>query len=318
MQYRRFGTTDLMLSEVGFGSWAIGGNSFGAVSGKDALDALARAESHGCNFIDTAAVYGEAEARIGRFLHTRRSRWVVATKYSGQRAGMTATLEAQLSRLGLEAVDLYQIHWMPSRADDHLLDELATLRQAGKARYTAVSLYNEADIRRALADPRLDGFQVKINLLTPQPFVPMRQAIARSGKGVIARSALEEGFLTGKYDADATFPDPNDRRRKITEADRQAIVRRARAFQALCSEDTSPTLLAARYVLSFPEVSSLLMSTKNATQADTNFSVIPDGALEERLLASINRVQREQGAFKRAGILRRAVGKALRQLGLRR
>ena len=99
MPYRRFGATGLQVSEVGFGAWAIGGKAYGSVDNAESLRALARAEELGCNLVDTAMVYGESEVVLGQFLKGRRDRWIVATKYSYQPAGMTATLEAQLRRL---------------------------------------------------------------------------------------------------------------------------------------------------------------------------------------------------------------------------
>ena len=109
MPYRRFGTTGLEVSEVGFGAWAIGGQAYGTVDRRDSLRALARAEELGCNLVDTAMVYGDSELVLGEFLRERRSRWIVATKYSYQPAGITAILEQQLSRMGTDVVDFYQL-----------------------------------------------------------------------------------------------------------------------------------------------------------------------------------------------------------------
>src|SRR5512145_355790 len=113
MRHRPFGRTGLQVSEAGFGAWAIGGRSYGAVDRAEALRALAVAEELGCNLVDTAAVYGDSEEIFGKFLSGRRQRWIVATKYSGQEAGLVPTAEAQLRRLGLETIDLYQLHWVP-------------------------------------------------------------------------------------------------------------------------------------------------------------------------------------------------------------
>ena len=93
MKYRKFGNTDLNLSEVGFGAWAIGGQSFGTVDKTDSLSALAKAEELGCNFVDTAAVYGESENILGEFLKGRRDKWIVSTKYSNQKNGLIATVD---------------------------------------------------------------------------------------------------------------------------------------------------------------------------------------------------------------------------------
>ena len=149
MPYRRFGATGLKVSEIGFGAWGIGSQAYGAVAREDSLRALARAEELGCNLVDTAMVYGDSERVLGEFLKGRRSRWIVATKYSYQPAGMTATLEEQLRRLGTDVIDYYQLHSMPE--DDRIFEELFALKKAGKVRFVGVSLYSAHDIEPARA-----------------------------------------------------------------------------------------------------------------------------------------------------------------------
>src|SRR6476659_8917930 len=98
MRFRDFGKTGMRVSEVGFGAWGIGGD-FGRIDKRDALAALVRAEELGCNFVDTAAVYGDSEDILGEFLPSRRDRWFVATKYSGQAGGLQALAERQLKKM---------------------------------------------------------------------------------------------------------------------------------------------------------------------------------------------------------------------------
>lgn len=308
MRLRQFGSTDLKISEVGFGSWAIGGGSYGAVDKAESLRALARAEELGCNFIDTAGVYGESENVIGEFLADRRSRWVVATKYSGQKEGMTALVDAQLQRLRTDVIDLYQLHWMPAGQEDALFDELARLKQAGKIRYTGVSLYSANDIDRLLARKDLDGLQVAFNLLEPDPFLARVPAIRGSGKGVIIRSALREGFLTGKFKRDATFPDPTDQRHKWTPEQIATTVDRVERFRFLEQQAGSMVVAAARYPLSFPEVSTVIMGTKSVKQADSNFGAVPGTVLGDADLARIRELQVELGLGDRWQRLRRRFG----------
>jgi myo-inositol catabolism protein IolS len=295
MNYRPFGRTDLQLSEVGFGAWAMGGRSFGTVPEAEAMDALARAEELGCNFIDSAAVYGNAEEILGRFLSTRRARWIVASKYSGQKEGMRQTLESQLSHLGTDYLDFYQIHWMPGPAEDHLFHELLALKEEGKVRYVGVSIYTSEEVRRTMAHPELDGFQLKMSLLTPSPFLELREEIARAGKGLLARSALEDGFLTGKYGEDARFTHHHDRRSAFGPRHLQRLARRSARFSRVGGEDLPLLLLATRYVLAFPEVSSLLLSTKNRAQAETNFGAVPREGLPQGKLQEIEALQEKLG-----------------------
>lgn len=308
MRLRAFGATGLQVSEVGFGSWAIGGAGYGAVEKSASLNALARAEELGCNFVDTAAVYGESERVLGEFLAGRRSRWIVATKYSGQPQGMTAMLNEQLASLRTDAVDFYQIHWMPGAHEAALFEELSQLKAAGKARFIGVSLYTSKDIDGVLARPEIDGFQVAFNLLEPDPFLARRAAIAKQRKAIIVRSALREGFLAGKFKRDATFTDPNDQRSKWSREQIERTVDQVERFRFLEAEAGSMAVAAARYPLSFPEVSTVVMGTKSTSQADSNFGVAPGAGLSAAALERVRRVQIELGLGQRWPRLLRRFG----------
>ncbi len=297
MPYRRFGNTGLQVSEVGFGSWATGGAAFGAVSHQDSLDALARAEELGCNFLDTAMNYGDAELVVGQFLRGRRDRWIVATKYSGQPGGLTATLEEQLRRLGTDHVDFYQIHWVPKDAERSLYDELERVKRAGKARFIGVSLYNSNDVDYVIDHTNLDGVQLPLSLLDPVPFLARARRLRESGLAVIARSSLKDGFLTGKYSRGVEFKDPNDRRSRMPRADIDRIIGQVDAMRFLEREQGSLLLAAARYPLSFSEVSIVIMSTKNAHQADSNFGEVPGARLSAEQLERVARLQDELGLW---------------------
>ena len=290
MRYRKFGRTGLDVSETGFGSWGIGG-SYGATAQQDSLNALARAEELGCNFVDSAAVYGDAEATLGEYLQGRRERWIVATKYSGQDAGMTATLESQLRNLRTEAVDLYQLHWVPK--DEALYAELARLKRTGKTRFIGVSLYTPADIDFVLSRPEIDAFQVAFSLLDPDPFLSRVHAIHEAGKAVIVRSALREGFLTGKFKRDQKFPDAADQRHELTVEQIANIVDQVERFRFLEPEAGSMVVAAARYPLSFADVSTVILGTKSATQADSNFGQVPGGTLSSPSLERVRDLQVE-------------------------
>lgn len=295
MPYRSFGATGLQVAEVGFGAWAIGGQAYGAVQRSDSLAALARAEELGCNFVDTAAVYGDSETVLGEFLRDRRSRWIIATKYSGQAAGMTASLDAQLQRLGTAYVDFYQLHWAPGKKDQALYDELYRLKQSGRARFVGVSLYSAHDIDFVLDHAAIDGLQVAFSLLDPSPLLDRIQRLRERKLGIIVRSALKEGFLTGKFKRNATFPDPNDQRHQWTAQQIAATVEQVEKFRFLEQETGSMTAAAIEYPLSFPEVSTVILGTKNVAQADSNFGRAPGRRLSLQALQRVAQLQAELG-----------------------
>lgn len=290
MQQRSFGSTGLLVSERGFGAWAIGGSAYGAVSAEDALAALAKAEELGCNVVDTAAVYGDSEALLGRFLPARRERWVLASKYSAQPEGLTATLERQLIRLRTDRVDLYQIHWAPSVEQESLYAELERLKQSGKIRYAGVSLRSAAEVPRVLAHPVIDGIQIPVSLLDPSPLLPSLELLRQRRPGIIARSPLRGGFLTGGYARTTRFADAADQRARWTQAEIARLARQVERFRFLVESGRTLREAALAYPLSFPEVSTVIIGCKSSQQAGENFG--SSAVLTDESLRRIRAVQR--------------------------
>lgn len=301
---REFGRTGLQVSERGFGAWAIGGRAFGAVAPDAALAALARAEELGCNFVDTAAVYGDSEALLGRFLKGRRDRWILATKYSGQPEGMTAMVEQQLRRLGTGCIDFHQIHWAPAAREAHLYEELEALKRSGKIRFAGVSLKTLDDMRRVLDQPVIDGVQIPVSLLDPQPLISAMPLLRSRRPALVARSALRGGFLAGLHDSQTRFSDPDDQRSQWDSGRIEALARQAAAFDFLRARAGGLREAALAYPLCFPEVSTLVVSCKNAGQVDEN--LVSRQGLDAETLAHIDRIQRRLGLGRR-GFARRAL-----------
>ncbi len=314
MRTRPLGRTGLTVSERGFGAWAIGGASYGAVATDAALDALARAEELGCNFVDTAAVYGESEALLGRFLPGRRERWIVASKYSGQPQGLTALVDEQLQRLRTDRIELYQIHWAPRGRDEALYEELERLRRSGKIRFVGVSLRSAGDVAHVLRQPGIDVLQMPVSLLDPEPLRSTLPLLRSRGVGVIARSALRGGFLTGKYGAASRFDAAGDQRGEWDAGRIAELARQAAAFDELSGETGSRLATALAYPLSFAEVSTLVLSCKDRAQVDANLGA-PPAALGEAALGRIEDIQRALGVGERPSVLRRLWKRARGLLG---
>jgi aryl-alcohol dehydrogenase-like predicted oxidoreductase len=286
-----------MVSERSFGAWAIGGASYGAVDASVALSALAQAEELGCNFVDTAAVYGNSEALLGQFLPSRRERWIVASKYSGQAQGMTSLVEEQLRRMRTDRIDFYQVHWAPHGEDEHLYHELETLKRDGKIRFCGASLRSAADIDHMLGHTCIDGFQVCVSLLDPDPLVSRLGLLRARGPAIIARSVLKGGFLTDKYGETATFTDLADQRREWSRERIRDTARRANAFRFLADAIGTLHAAAIAYPLSFKEVSTVVLSCKSVEQAHANFGDGVPASLNAELLERIERTQRALGVF---------------------
>jgi aryl-alcohol dehydrogenase-like predicted oxidoreductase len=171
-----------------------------------------------------------------------------------------------------------------------------------------VSLYSTDDIDYACSRDDIDGIQVPCNLLEPDPLLARLRLIRSRQKAVIVRSALREGFLTGKYKRDATFPDPNDQRHKWSKEQIAKTVDLVEQFRFLESDAGSMILAAARYPLSFPEVSTVVLGTKSVSQAESNFGAVPDARLTEEALDKIRERQLELGLGDRWPRLLRRLG----------
>jgi len=271
------------------------------VSRADALDALACAEDHGCNFVDTAAVYGDSEARLGEFLEGRRDRWVVASKFSGQPDGLPAVLESQLTRLRTDRIDVYQLHWAPRGVEEQLYDDLARLRDAGKIRFIGVSLRSAGDLEHVLSGGLVDVVQLPVSLLDPEPLTSHALMVRQRGVGVIARSALKGGFLTGKYDGHARFTSLGDQRAAWKDDDVRRLAAQAEAFAFLGNDAGARLAGAIAYPLSFDTVSTVILGCRNRTQAQQNFAreirALPPG-----VLSTIAKTQRHIGVGPRSRV----------------
>lgn len=230
MQYRPLGKTGLSVSEIGFGAWGIGGGGSGWVGADEdeSFRALHRAIELGINFVDTARGYSESERICGRVLREHpREQVYVATKVAPKNrlwpapAGLDpmdvfpgehirSSVETSLRESGLESFDVLQLHvW----SDDWVgrgdwLETVDDLRAAGKIRFFGISVndYQPENAVRVIGTGVIDTVQVIYNVFHQAPQETLLPLCEESGVGVIVRVALDEGGLTGRIRAGATFP----------------------------------------------------------------------------------------------------------------
>ncbi|MDO8616954.1 MAG: aldo/keto reductase [Dehalococcoidia bacterium] len=297
MRYRRFGRTEMMVSEVGFGALAIGGLRWGEVREEDSLAALRRALDLGVNFFDTADVYGRgrSEELIGRAFAGRRAHVIIATKvgldfYAGEPvrsnfdpAHIRAALERSLSRLDTDYVDVYQLHNPPQKlasASGGVWETLADLKREGKVRFFGVSARTANDARAYLraaaagegASRRYgDTLQVAYNLLDQEAAAKgvFVEAFRRDW-GVIARVPLASGMLSGRYTANHRFAATDFR----ADWSRERLAQTARrvgmlGFLARPPQRT-PAQAALAFVLSQEAVATVIAGAKTAQQVEEN------------------------------------------------
>ena len=232
MRYRPLGHTGLQVSEIGFGAWGIGGatrgaTSYGPTDDAESVRALRKALELGITFYDTSDIYGagHSERLIGQAFRAMRSRVVIASKagfleHDGPQdfspAHLCAALERSLERLQTEYLDLLQLH-SPS-ADvlvrEEVLTTLQALKRQGAIRAAGVSLRSPADIPAVIASGIYKAIQVNFNM-TDQRLIEqgLLERCEAAGIGVIARTPLCFGFLTGKYQPESAFGDQDHRSR---------------------------------------------------------------------------------------------------------
>ncbi|HEY8550444.1 MAG TPA: aldo/keto reductase, partial [Vicinamibacterales bacterium] len=296
------GQSDLEITPIGFGAWAVGGGNWmfgwGPQDDRQSIAAMHRAVEHGVNWIDTAAVYGlgHSEEVVGRFLAevgpSRRP--YVFTKCSLvwdetgtvrhelRPASIRQELEGSLRRLGVDVIDLYQIHWpvwpsSPPGADPGSYEEawttLAELRREGKVRYIGVSNFNAEQLRKAHAIAPVTSLQ--------PPYSLMRRAIEEevlpwcraNGVGVIVYSPMLSGLLTGRMTRERIAAMPADDWRRNNPNFREPALTRNLAAAGKLAEigarhGRSAGEMAIAWTLRHPAVTGAIVGARSPEQVD--------------------------------------------------
>jgi len=295
MQMRKLGNSDLHITRVGCGAWAIGGSgwqfAWGSQDDRESVAAIHRALELGVNWIDTAAVYGlgHSEEVVGRALKEwRGSRPYVFTK-CGLRAdakgevqkvlsadSIRGEVEDSLRRLCLDVIDLYQIHWPPD-PDSNALEEgwstLANLKREGKVRWIGVSNFNVQQLQRAQAIAPVTSLQPPYSVLHRDIEDEILPYCLREGIGVIVYSPMGSGLLTGAMTRERVAMLPKDDWRRqhpdFTEPNLShnlALVERMR--ETAKSHSRLVGEVAVAWTLHHPAVTGAIVGARNARQAE--------------------------------------------------
>ncbi len=290
MRYRTLGSTGIRVSIIGFGSWGIGGRtpgetSYGATDDAVSRRALEAASERGITLFDTANVYGNghSETLIGDVFHARRSDVVIATKagmlpsFSGldfSAAALRRSLEGSLRRLKTDYVDVLQLHNPPPddiRKRAEILETLETFRREGKIRAFGLSTKTPDEAKSLIATPNLACVQVNLNLLDWRALDNGLLAESESlGVGVIARTPLAFGFLSGAITADATFP-PGDHRSRWSRAKLKLWLAAADDIMSAAADGRlTRAQTALRFCASFASVASVIPGMLTEQEVETN------------------------------------------------
>ncbi|WP_078083990.1 aldo/keto reductase [Microbulbifer mangrovi] len=294
MNYRQLGKTGYRVSEIGLGCWQLGGD-FGPLAGDTASDILEAAATHGINFWDSADVYGggESEQRIGNF-RQKPDNLVVATKV-GRGAGLypdgyslaavRASLEASRQRLGVDAIDLAQLHCVPPAIlkQGDIFQWMESLKHSGLIRHYGASVETIEEAFSCLQQPGLASLQIIFNLFRQDAAEALLDAAQEKNVGIIVRLPLASGLLSGKFTRDTRFSE-SDHRHYNRDGAAFSVgetfagipfekgVELAQGINSLLPENSDQASQALRWILDHPAVSTVIAGASSPQQIASNAS----------------------------------------------
>jgi aryl-alcohol dehydrogenase-like predicted oxidoreductase len=292
MQKKRLGHSDLEITPLGVGAWAMGGGdwafSWGPQDDNDSIRAIHAALDAGWNWIDTAPVYGlgHSEEVLGRALKDRSDKPLVFTKCervwndqrqimkSLKRDSLRRECEASLRRLQVDAIDLYQIHWPEPDEDlEEGWETLARLKEEGKVRWIGVSNFSLAQLERARAIAPICSLQPPYNLLARDIEKETLPFCAQHDIGILCYSPMHSGLLAGKMTRERIEAMPQDDHRRRRPHFQEPLLARNLALVELlreigASHGRTPGEVAIAWTLRRPEVSAAIVGLRNAEQLE--------------------------------------------------
>ncbi len=315
MEYRQLGRTDMQVSVISFGAWAIG-SAWGPVTDEEALGALNTAIDLGVNFIDTADVYGEgrSERLIAQTLKNRSETVYVATKagrglnphtaagYNYQ--NLSAFVEGSLRNLETETIDLLQLHCPPTPVyeQDETFDALERLVREGKIRYYGISVEKVSEAMTAIHRyPNIQSVQIIFNMFRHKPAEQFFPAAKAKQVGVLARVPLASGLLTGKMTPQTTFTADDHRRynrygesfdvgETFSGVPYEVGLRAVDELKAALPAGYTMVEAALRWITMFDAVTCAIPGAKRPAQARQNVGAADLAPLPEPFLRKVDEV----------------------------
>jgi aryl-alcohol dehydrogenase-like predicted oxidoreductase len=302
MQTRQLGNSDLNITPIGVGAWAMGGGGWafgwGPQDDQDSIDAIHAALDRGVNWIDTAAVYGlgHSEEIVARAVAGRSNKPYIFTKceriWNEQREigkslkadSIRRECEASLRRLNTDVIDLYQIHWPEPDADiEEGWSTLAKLKQEGKVRWIGISNFNVEQMKRAQAIATITSLQPPYSMISPEIEDTILPYTSANHIGVIVYSPMKSGMLAGAMTKERVGQLPADDFRRRTVAFQEPNLSRNLELAALCKRigarhGRTAGEVAIAWTLRNPAVTGAIVGMRSGSQVE---GVI--GALEFRL-----------------------------------
>lgn len=292
MQTRQLGNSDLRITPLGVGAWAMGGAgwafSWGPQDDQESIGAIHAALDHGINWIDTAAVYGlgHSEEVVGRAVKGRSNRPYVFTKCeriwneqrqiqkSLKRDSIRQECENSLRRLQMETIDLYQIHWPePDEDIEEGWATLAELQKEGKVRWIGVSNFNASQLARAQRISPITSLQPPYSIIQPEIEQDILPFCKQNNVGVIVYSPMKSGMLTGAMSRERIENMHADDFRKRTPNFQEPLLTRNLNLAELLRDigkrhGRSPGEVAIAWTLRRPEVTGAIVGMRSPQQVE--------------------------------------------------
>jgi aryl-alcohol dehydrogenase-like predicted oxidoreductase len=287
---KKLGNSDMQLTSIGFGAWAIGGGdwqyAWGPQEDSDSIAAIHRSLDAGINWIDTAAVYGlgHSEEVVGKALKASSHKPYIFTKSSmtwGEDRQIVQTMkkireevEQSLKRLQVETIDLYQIHWpVPDNEVEEGWTTMAELQREGKVRWIGVSNFSVAQMERALKIAPITSLQPPYSMINRSIEAEILPFCAKHGIGVINYSPMQSGLLTGAMTAERIAKMPADDFRRNTKQFKEPLLSRNLELVELLRaigkrHDVEPGVVAIAWTLHQPAITAAIVGGRNAKQVE--------------------------------------------------
>lgn len=289
MKYRTFGSLGWKVSEIGLGTYAIGGY-WGSSDDSESRKVIERAYSSGVNFYDTADLYGrgKAEKFIAEILvkNGLREEIFIATKagydfYSDppkliknfDPLYLDMALNKSLERLGTDYVDLFQLHSasVEDMAEGSVIKFLERTKEDGRVKAAGVSVYDLSGVQEVVRHDVFDSVQFIVNMLSEKEEIEeMIRLSASRNLGIIAREPLEQSLLSGNYSYDSSFPKDDHRSVKWNQEYLEKQLPRVDYLRKLANEERTLAQTAIKFVLSYPEISTAIVGARRLNHLQEN------------------------------------------------
>jgi aryl-alcohol dehydrogenase-like predicted oxidoreductase len=311
MKYRRFGRTNWQVSEIGYGMWGMG--EWKNSDDKESLNSLQRALDLGCNFFDTAWIYGrgKSEKLLSGLIQTnpdaqlytatkippKNFRWPSKREFTLEDCfppdHIQKYVEKSLENIGVSSLDLIQLHtwedlWLE---DDRWIKKLAELKNEGTIKAIGISInrWEPWNGVKAVESGLIDAVQVIYNIFDQNPEDELFPACQKHDVAVIARVPFDEGTLTGTLTKESTWPEGDWRNTYFVPENLNSSVEHAEALRPLIPDGMTMAEMALRFIYKEEVVSTVIPGMRKLKHVEANIATSDAGTLEEQIMAQLKK-----------------------------